>query len=786
MSGNKNTSSIQNAELSAICDSAREAIITRTLEGVVTRWNRAAERMFGYTADEVLGKPIDIIVPAANSKHESEIVERIRRGERTEDYETKRLHKDGRIISVSVTFSPMRDEIGHIVGVLTVENDVSERKRFEAAERDRLFLASIVSSADDAIVSKDLYGIVTSWNKSAESLFGYTAEEMIGKPIEILIPRDHPDEEPQILERIRRGERIEHYETRRRRKDGRIIDVSITISPIRDSIGRVIGASKIARDITERKRWQQAEVAESFLGALVESAEDAIISKNLDGTVTTWNHGAEMLFGYTAAEIIGKPITILIPQAHADEEPQILTRIRRGERMEHYETTRVRKDGRSLQVSQTISPIRDSLGQVIGVSNITRDITEQKRAERRERETLRQAQKARLQAEEASSAKDNFLATISHELRTPITAILGWSRILMSGQISPDRQRKALETIDRNARSQAQLIEDLLDISRIVSGRLRIEFKPVDLPTVIAAAVEAVRPAAEAKQIRIQTVLSSGAGPILGDAERLQQVMWNLLSNAIKFTPKDGSVQIQVQRIESQVELLVTDTGIGIKPEFLPHLFERFTQADPSITRSTGGLGMGLAIVKSLVELHGGVISATSDGESKGSTFVVKFPISAVRHIQQQQPYGQKRPLPVSLKSRDELVGLKILVVDDEPDTCDLLRFIFNETGAIVETATSAEEGWQLFDTWQPDMLVSDIGMPDVDGFEFIRIIREERHSRIPAIALTALVRIEDRVKALTAGYQMHVPKPVEPLELISVVASLVALVDRRTTEESN
>src|SRR5262245_49297751 len=360
MSENTNTASIQNAELSAICDSAREAIITRTLEGVITRWNRGAQRIFGYTADEVLGKSIDIIVPAANSKHEYEIVERIRRGERTEDYETNRLHKDGRMILVSVTFSPIRDEIGHIVGVLTVANDISERKRFEAAERDRLFLASIVSSADDAIVSKDLYGIVTSWNRAAESLFGYTAEEMIGKPIETLIPPDHPDEEPQILERIRRGERIEHYETRRRRKDGRIIDVSVTISPIRDSIGRVVGASKIARDITERKRWEQAEVAESFLGALVESAEDAIISKNLEGIVTTWNHAAEKLFGYTAAEIVGKPITILIPQDHPDEERQILTRIRRGERIEHYETKRKRKNGRTLQVSQTISPIRDS------------------------------------------------------------------------------------------------------------------------------------------------------------------------------------------------------------------------------------------------------------------------------------------------------------------------------------------------------------------------------------------------------------------------------------------
>jgi PAS domain S-box-containing protein len=399
MSGNKNTPSIQNAELSAICDSAREAIITRTLEGVVTRWNRGAQRLFGYSADEVLGKSIDIIVPVANSKHEYEIVERTRRGERTEDYETSRLHKDGRMILVSVTFSPIRDEIGHIVGVLTVANDISERKRFEAAERDRLFLASIVSSADDAIVSKDLDGIVTSWNKAAESLFGYTAEDMIGTPIEILIPPDHPDEEPQILERIRRGERIEHYETRRRRKDGRIIDVSVTISPIRDSIGRVIGASKIARDITERKRWEQAEVAESFLGALVESAEDAIISKNLEGIVTTWNHAAEKLFGYTAAEIVGKPITILIPQDHPDEERHILARIRRGERIDHYETKRRRKDGRILQVSQTISPIRDSLGRVIGVSNITRDITEQKRAERREREALRQALEARRQAD---------------------------------------------------------------------------------------------------------------------------------------------------------------------------------------------------------------------------------------------------------------------------------------------------------------------------------------------------------------------------------------------------
>jgi PAS domain S-box-containing protein len=773
-----------NPLLDLIRDYANEAIITRNLDGIVTSWNRAAERMFGYQAEEMIGTPFSVVVPEEDRKRESEILDRVRQGERTEDFETRRLRKDGRIMEVSVTSSPIRDDIGRVVAVLSIANDVTYRKQLEAAERDRLFLSSIVSSADDAIVSKDLNGIVTSWNKAAERLFGYKADEIIGHPIEILMPPGHADEENQILDRLRRGGRIEHYETQRRRKDGSIVEVSVTISPIRDRIGRIVGASKIARDITERKRWQEAEVAESFLGAIVESAEDAIISKNLDGIVMSWNSAAEKLFGYLAAEIIGKPITILIPADHPDEEVQILKRIRRGERIEHHETQRRRKDGSIVEVAQTISPIRDSLGRVVGVSNITRDVTEQKRSERREREALRQAQEARRQAEDASIAKDEFLATISHELRTPMTAILGWSRMMMSGELTPDRQQRGIEIIDRNARAQAQLIEDLLDISRIVSGRLRIEFKPVDMAAVIAAAVESIRPTAEAKKIRIQTVLSSAGGPILGDADRLQQVIWNLLSNAVRFTGRDGFIQIELQRIESQVEISVTDNGIGIKPEFFPHLFERFTQADSSTTRSRGGLGMGLAIVKSLVELHGGVVSAYSEGEGKGSTFTVKLPISAIRLERKQEPQAQKSRSSVHIKDRHELVGLKILVVDDEADTVELLRFLFNDAGAIIQTAQSVEEALQIFDSWQPDILVSDIGMPKIDGYELIRIIREERHSRIPAVALTAMARIDDRLKALTAGYQMHVSKPVEPVELISIVASLVGLVTRRPFED--
>ena len=772
--------------LAALVSSADDGIISKNLYGIVTSWNPSAERIYGYTAEEMIGKPVSSLIPPDHPDEEAQILRQIRRGERIEHYETQRIRKDGKIIDVSLTVSPIKDRMGRLIGASKTVRDITDRKRLEKAERDQLFLASIVSSAEDAIISKDLQGIVTSWNPAAEQMFGYTAEEMIGQPVLKLIPDDHLDEEPQILARIRRGERIVHYESDRRRKDGRIINVSLTISPIRDRMGQIIGASKIARDISERRRWRTAEAAESFLGALVDSADDAIISKTLDGMVTSWNPGAEKVFGYSAREMIGKPISVLLPIDRPHEQPRILERIRRGERISHYETKRVRKDGSLIDVSLTVSPIKDSLGRIIGASKIARDITQQKRAEAKERETLRQAQEARRQAdhalrqaEEASTAKDEFLATISHELRTPITAILGWTRMLASGQLSPERQEKAFATIDRNARSQAQLIEDLLDVSRIISGKLRVEFKRVDLATVAAAAVEAVRPAAEAKGIRIDSIFTSGAGPILGDAERLQQVTWNLLSNAIKFTPRGGLVQVELRRVESQVELRVIDSGVGIDPAFLPYVFDRFSQADASITRRVGGLGMGLAIVKSLVELHGGVVSVTSAGEGRGAAFTVKMPISAVQSDALRYHPIERPGLIHQLKQRPDLVGLKILIVDDEPDARDMLRFIFNDCGAIVETAESAKAALEMLDRWRPHILISDIGMPDVDGYELIRIIRKGHQSRIPAVALTAMARVEDRLKALEAGYQMHVAKPIDPAELITIVSGLVGLVNR-------
>ena len=771
--------------LAAVISSAEDAIISVSLDGIVTTWNSGAERIFGQSAKEMIGSNLSVLVPASHLDEGPALIEQLQHGSRIEHYETQRMRKDGQVIDVSMTVSPIRDSVGRLIGASAIVRDITDRKAIAKAERDQLFLASIVSSAEDAIISKDLQGVVTSWNRAAENIFGYTAEEMIGKPISLLIPPDQPDEGTQILSRIRRGERIEHHEARRLRKDGTIIDVSLTISPMRDRIGRIVGASKIARDISDRQRWYKAEAAESFLGALVESAADAIVSKDLNGIVTSWNAGAQRIFGYSAAEIIGKPISLLIPADKPDEEPRILQRIRRGERIAHYETKRVRKDGQVIDVSLTVSPIRDQFGRVIAASKIARDISESKRAATREREALREAQEsrrqadvARKQAEEANAAKDEFLATISHELRTPITAILGWTRMLVMGQLDYDRQQKAFEIIDRNARAQAQLIEDLLDVSRIISGKMRVDFKSVDVTGVISSAIEALRPAAEAKRIRINFDSSSDAGPTLGDAQRLQQVVWNLLSNAIKFTPRDGAVRLSLRRVESSIELRVADNGVGIPSNFLPHVFNRFSQADSSITRSHGGLGMGLAIVRALVELHGGVVSAASAGEGKGAEFTVKLPISAVHEDSHPQPPAKKR-LQAELKSRDDLVGIKLLIVDDEQDTCDLLRFIFNECGAIVETAQSAEGALQTFDRWRPDMIISDIGMPMIDGYELIRIIRKERGSRIPAVALTAMARVEDRIKALSAGYQMHVAKPVDPVELITIISGLVGLVSR-------
>ncbi|HWP42244.1 MAG TPA: ATP-binding protein [Blastocatellia bacterium] len=412
---------------------------------------------------------------------------------------------------------------------------------------------------------------------------------------------------------------------------------------------------------------------------------------------------------------------------------------------------------------------------------LEQEIAERKRAEKERESLLLREHAARTEAEAANRAKDEFLATVSHELRTPLNAILGWARVARTGRLDEATIARALETIERNAKAQAQLVDDLLDVSRIISGKLTLNVRPIDLVSLIESALDSVRPAAAARGIQLQVDLDPRAGPVSGDPDRLQQVLWNLLSNAIKFTPGEGRVQVQLSRVDSQAEIRVSDTGKGISPDFLPYVFDRFRQADSTLTRRHGGLGLGLAIVRHLVELHGGNVHVHSDGEGKGAVFTVRLPLMIAHDAKRRfvQATGADQAY---FECPPELKDVRVLVVDDEAGVLDLLAAVLSQCGSHVTTVRSAAEAINALQHAQADILVSDIQMPDEDGYSLIRRVRatdNERGRRLPAIALTAHASTEDRLRALVAGYDSHVAKPVEPAELIAVVASIAGRIAR-------
>ncbi|RYE83914.1 MAG: response regulator, partial [Myxococcales bacterium] len=394
-----------------------------------------------------------------------------------------------------------------------------------------------------------------------------------------------------------------------------------------------------------------------------------------------------------------------------------------------------------------------------------KDITAQQLAAQERERLLQRESEARREAEEANRLKDEFLATVSHELRTPLTSMLGWLHLLRTGTLPAVQRGQALETIERNARSQAQLVEDLLDMSRILSGRLRLELEPIEVAAVVEAALDTVRPTAEARGVRLQSVLDAG-GLVMGDPNRLQQIVWNLLANAVKFTPKGGRVHTTVQCLESSVEIVVSDTGQGITPGFLPHVFERFRQADGGIARVQGGLGLGLSIVRQLVETLGGTVSVASPGEGQGATFTVRLPVAVARRESVAPPGPLPWREPAATVPRGELAGLLLLVVDDDGDARDMLAILLEASGARVRLASSAAEGRELFAAERPDVVVSDIGMAGENGHALIESLRRlppGQGGDVPAVALTAYARSEDRTRALKAGFSSHVAKPVEP-----------------------
>lgn len=554
-------------------------------------------------------------------------------------------------------------------------------------------------------------------------------------------------------------------------------------------------ANQTERHATEHELYE----AEQRFHHLVDAVTDyAIFMLDAGGHVATWNAGAARTKGYTPAEIIGKHFSVFYTaEDRAVGRPEkILDSVRREGRFAE-EGWRVRKDGSRFWASVVITALRDSHGNVTGFAKVTRDLTERRQAEEIERQLLREqyarataeeserklreseeaARDARTRAEQATRLKDEFLATVSHELRTPLNSLLGYAILLRDRRAGMDEGRlaKAIDAIYRNAQAQARIIDDILDVSRIVTGKLKLDVKATDLVAVAKEAMEVLRPAALAKQVALEVVSGDEVALLVGDPERLRQVVWNLISNAVKFTDSGGAVRVLIRADGSHVELAVEDTGKGIDPELLPHVFDRFRQADSSTTRTFGGLGLGLAIVRHIVELHGGRVTAASEGLGRGATLRVRLPVRPSLAMT-LEPENRSTPWDTVTKPLRSLAGLKVLVVDDDPDSLDLLRITLDEAGAEVATAGSASAGLEAALRERPHVLVSDIGMPGVDGYSFIRALRARSAAEggtVTSIALTAYTRAEDRTKALDAGFTAHVGKPVDPADLVAMIASL-------------
>jgi PAS domain S-box-containing protein len=798
--------------LSKVVESSDDAIVSKDLNGIIRTWNRAAERMFGYTAAEAVGRSIRMIIPDDRQSEEDTVLARVRQGQAVAHFETIRLRKDGSLIPISLTVSPIHDDAGSVVGASKIARDVSERKRADAATGR---LAAVIESSDDAIVTKSLDSIITSWNPAAERMFGYTPAEAVGRSIRMLIPHDLQGEEDTVLAKIRSGQMVDHYETVRLRKDGRLVSISLTVSPIRDAVGNIIGASKIARDITERSRLlaaaqEQAEMTKKLgdVGAALASTleRDVIVQKVIDtakdltraefasffySVRDTQSGEPRMLYAMSgvpadALESGAQPDAAGVPGPTFGGEGTV-----RSDDLT--QDSRYEGHSRHFGVSAALLPVRSYLG--VPVKGRYGDVlgglffghsqagvfTEQ---DERLAEGIAgwaslslENSRLYLEAQEANRLKDEFLAVLSHELRTPLNAIVGYARLLRGGILSGEKAARGLETLERNATWLTQIVEDVLDIARIVAGKIRLDVQPVELPLIVDNAVATVQPAADAKGVQLHTIIDPRVGPVSGDPDRLQQVVWNLLTNAVKFTPKGGRVQVRLERVNSHVEVVVSDTGIGIRPDFLPYVFERFRQGEAGTTRKTGGLGLGLAIVRHIVEMHGGIVRASSRGEGEGATFRVRLPLMIVQpeglEARREHPRTERME---PLSGLGDLNGIRVLAVDDEDDALTLLRVVLEAAGAEVTTVTSPLNVLQRIEAVRAQVLVVDLGMPEMDGYELIARIRASPNPDVrdvPAAALTAFARSEDRTKALRSGFEMHLAKPVDPGELVASIAML-------------
>jgi PAS domain S-box-containing protein len=751
------------------------AVFATDLDGRVVSWNRGVGSLLGYPEDEWVGRDASIIFTPEDcerGEHLREMETALREGQAEDN--RWHLRRDGSRFWAAGMLMLLRDGEGAPRGFAKILRDETEAKlTVERLRESEERFQRLVELSPDAI-AVHAGGVLLFINTAGARLLRAAGpEQLVGRRIAELI---HPDDHGAIrerLEKISRGETPPPAEIKFLRLDGTELYGELASAPLIYQGRPAVQA--VVRDLTRRKQAEEVlRESEKRFRSIFNQQFQFMAILSPEGVLLDVNELPLRAAGITREQVLNRPFWEApwwegLPEMQAGWPRRLESAARSDSPVFSVDSYQAADGTRVAEAS--ITAVKDSGGRVEFFIVQASDITERKRAEEEREVLLREAQ-------EANRLKDEFLATLSHELRTPLTAILGWANLMRGGQLAAETAAKALETIERSARSQAQLIDDLLDVSRIVTGNLRIDVVPVSPHSFIDPAVESVRPAAEAKGVRLRKVIDPGVGIVMGDPARLQQVVWNLLSNAVKFTPRGGSVEVRLEHADSHVEIAVADTGAGIDAGFLPHVFERFRQADQRTTRQQGGLGLGLAIVRHLVELHGGTVRADSGGEGAGATFTVTLPLAAQprRREAEERPHPAARDTLPAHDCPERLDGLRVLVVDDEQDARELLAAGLGQCGAEVVTASSAPEALGALAGGKFDALISDIGMPGEDGYELIRRVRAlpaDAGGGIPAVALTAYARTEDRLSAMRAGFEMHVSKPVELRELIVVIANL-------------
>lgn len=746
-------------ELSDFVENATVGLHWVGPDGTILWANRAELELLGYSREEYIGHHIAEF--HADAPVIEEILQRLTRKEELHSYEARLRCKDGSIRYVLIS-SNVLWEGDRFVHTRCFTRDITDRRLAEVeAERHRQWLHATLGGIGDAVITTDERGAITFLNGIAEELTGWTQAEAESHPLaEVFRVVNEYTRQPvtnPVEQVIQTGHVVglaNHTLLIARNGSESAIDDSA--APIRDEAGQVVGVVLIFRDVTDRRRL---ELAARYLAAIVESSDDAIASKDLNGIVASWNKAAERIFGYSVEEMIGKPIALLVPPDRPNEEPAILERIRRGERIDHYETDRVRKDGTRLDVSVTISPIRDAEGQIIGASKVARDITREK--------LLRHELEQRVEElAEADRRKDHFLTMLAHELRNPLGAISNAVHVLQQPQATETTRQRAVQVLRRQVQHQARIVHELLDMSRITRGLIELHLEQLDLARLVREVAEDYRVSLEQERITLTCDLPDQPLWARGDPTRLAQVLSNLLSNALKFTSAGGQVIVAARpgADPSQVVLTVEDTGIGIDPELLPDVFESFSQGDRTLARSHGGLGLGLAIVKGLVELHGGEVSAESAGQGQGTTIRVLLP----RHLAPAD-VARQRTAP-----RRAGRALRVLVVEDHRDAAEMLQDLLEMNGYEVQIALTGPEGVRAAREYHPDVILCDLGLPGMDGYEVAAALRTAPGgARHRLVAVTGYGQAEDRRRTREAGFQAHLVKPIDPEELREVLLML-------------